>query len=260
MINNKFPKILTLLVKKLNKVPEMSETIKVLTLNKGIKKSFADSPISYSKVICFDYLGIIRYLINLSDDDLILIKKVNKIRNESGLDTNPLGQHGVDIFYEKVDKANRELYWQTLISNFDANSEIFKRAVNDLSKRMMFASKLAKKGVVLKDGDPRADKVIWGHTKGITPEATIHFIICHLIDRLTYQIFLQSQSESVHNMIKNKHYLFDPFGDIVFLLSTKKMINRDIAEKWMLGRESGGLKWNTQEEQKVFDKEYRKQK
>ena len=256
MKNNNFSKALSYVVRKLNTIPELSETIKIINSNKGIKSDFTNTPIGYIKVIFFDYLSIIRTLTNLSNNDLKLVKRINNKRKEIGLDTNPLGHHGIDVFYKKLSEKDRDYYWQNLISSLDVENPIFKSAVTDLTNRMMLASRLAKEGVVLKDGDPRADKVIWGHTKGLKPEATIHFVICHLIDRLTSQIFQRSKNETLKKIVLNKHYLFDPFGDMVFLLTAKKMINTEISRRWELTREKGGLGWNTPEEQRVFDQEY----
>jgi len=258
MKKDSFSKTLGYVIRNLGKIPEISETITIIDSNKGLKTDFADSPVEYVKVLFFDYLNIIRNLTNLSNDDLQLVKIINKKRKEIGLDTNPLGHHGVDVFYEKVRKNDRNYYWRSLIMSLDIGSPIFRSAVVDLSERMVLASRLASEGVVLKDGDPRADKVIWGHTKGLKPEATVHFVICHLIDRLTSQIFQRSRNKKLIKMILNKHFLFDPFGDMIFLLTTRGMINPEISRKWELTREKGGLGWNTPEEQLVFDQEYTK--
>ena len=258
MKKDSFSRTLYYVIRNLDKIPELSEAIRIFRSNKGIKSDFAYSPIDYIRIIFFDCLSIIRTLTSLSDSDLQLVKRINKTRKVIWLETNPLGHHGIDIFYSKLNKKDRNYYWQNLISSLDVGNPIFKNAVNDLSNRMMFASKLAAEGVVLTDGDPRADKVIWGHTKGLKPEATIHFVICHLIDRLTSQIFQKSKNERLNKIVLNKHYLFDPFGDVIFLLTTKNMINPEISLRWELSRDKGGLGWNTPEEQQVFDEEYNK--
>ena len=258
MKKDNFSRTLNYVIRNVDKIPELSETIRIVKSNKGIKSDFVDSPIEYIRIIFFDYLSIIRTLTSLSDSDLQLVKRINKTRKVIGLDTNPLGHHGIDVFYSKVNKKDRNYYWQHLISSLDIENSIFQKGVSDLSDRMMLASRLAAEGIVLKDGDPRADKVIWGHTKGLKPEATIHFVICHLIDRLTSQIFQKSKNERLKKIPLNKHYLFDPFGDMIFLFTSKKMINPEVSKRWELTRAKGGLGWNTPEEQLVFDEEYNK--
>lgn len=249
-----FLKALEFVLDRLKNIPELDETIGIIKSNKGIKTDIAKSPLEYINIIFFDYLLIVRALVTLSDEDVGLVSEINRMRKTIGLDSNPLGHHGIDVFYKNVNKIERNNYWSNLVKSLQANNQTFINAVFDLSDRMTLASSLTKAGVVLKDGDPRADKVIWGHTKGLIPEATIHFVVCHLIDRLTFQIFNKSKDEKLRNMVKGKHYLFDPLGDMIFLMTTRNMINPEIAKRWMLKRVDGGLSWNTQEEQDVFDK------
>jgi hypothetical protein len=258
MKDDNFLQTLNYVADKLKKIPELSEVVEAIQSDRKLQSDFTDSTVGYTKVVLYDYLFIIRSLVTLNDDDLVLVGRVNKKRKKIGLDTNPLGHYGIDVFYKNVNKGFRNFFWEILIKSLNFENSLFIKAVEDLSERMSLASRFAMEGITLKDGDPRADKVIWGHTRGLQFEATIHFVICHLIDRLTYQIFLKLDNGKFNHILKSKHYLFDPLGDIIFLLTSKKVINPEIAKRWILTRENGGLSWNTQEEQQVFDDFFKK--
>ncbi len=150
----------------------------------------------------YSYYKAIRDLLNLTPEEISTIKEVNhKLCSRRGADEflDALGDQK-----ETILKHLRQMGNLVNAQNQDG--------IDMLSKMMnnAWTIKQTEPDWTPKDGDPRADNVIWGFVRGaINPETDIDFALCHGIER-TLSVYLP-ESEYTHH----KDWLLCALNDVI---------------------------------------------
>lgn len=174
------------------------------------------------------YLKIIRDLAHISEEDIATLREFEQRRGRRSYILNLIEQAG--------DKLDELAY--TLLPYFDRDDENFKAALANLAYMMSNAQILKKKGIEPKDGNPLADQAIWGYTKIILPEAQMHFVVCHFIERLATVVFQE------YDFVAKKDWLLNAMSELILLNAAKKGYPKDpIFSLWSTPKAEGGLGW-----------------
>ena len=238
--------------KTVGRLPELQPTIKTILDPISEVLPRIDS-LRYIQSTYLNYLRLIRTLTKLSPEDKILISKANAECAEREIGSNSAAHGGADHFLDTIGPENKQSLLTFAMKAADPNSLTFTNALQDLDDRMTLGHELSVTGEKLTDGNPKADTVIWGHTKGLQPKAMIHFVICHFLERAMTQIFAHQDSSTVKDMAAHKDFFLNSLGDVIRLQAAKGKISPEIYELWRLPRNQGGLQWNSDEKQKIYN-------
>lgn len=199
------------------------------------------------------YLRIVKELAQLDSSDLEIIRQANDLARSRGLLHNSTSgggaEHFLDAFGEK-----RNLLVQVVSEASDVNSELFRQAVSDLATRMKKGHEISEMGLETADGaSSDADYAIWGHTKPISDDAKIHLTLSHLIGRLVANKFSSDPDPQIRAVAENKDSTIEAMSDVIMLGVAKGSADPQIARVWGNTREDGGLNWNLQSRQEVYN-------
>lgn len=181
-----------------------------------------------------DYYHIIRDLFNLSKEELQIISRVN---GELGT------SRGADKFLEVMGgEKDRILESIRKMGNLEETQNA--DGMEELTTMMNNArvKKEADPNWIPRDGDPEADRVIWGFVKGSTSaETEIDFAICHGIERT-----LTGQTETENGFTGHKDWLLCAMNDVIALRGLRGQGREaKVLELWSAPRPEG-LGWVTQ--------------
>jgi hypothetical protein len=187
----------------------------------------------------FTYYKIVEDLFNLSPEEISIIKLANN-RLES--------KRGADEFLKVMgEKKTFFLAQMRQIGNLNNphNQEGIKRLTQMMNNA--WTIKQEDPNWTPKDGDPRADEVIWGFVKGASnPEINIDFSLCHGLERTLTTYFPDTE------FTKKKDWLLCALNDVIALKGLKdEGYEKDILSSWSRPRPDG-LGWISQRTLDVY--------
>lgn len=220
----------------------------------------AENPLLHVGHIYVGYLRIIKDLSSLEPEEIELIRRANTLSKERGISANSVSHGGADYFLEVLGPKRQMKLFGAVLASADVNSDTFKEAIIDLSSRMTKGHELSLSNALTQDGDPAADKAIWGHTKGLQPEAMVHFVMAHFLERTFTAHFSQDPDSRVKQLVSQKDTLLAAMGDVIKLRRAQGRANSRITSIWEAGREQGGLGWNKVVRQEIYSEVVAKSK
>ncbi len=244
---------------KLFHLPELNETRAVIEQDNNEKKSLGENPSLTIGRAFIDNLRIIKDLATLSEKDLELLALSDQECAKNNIKPPSAAKGGAIHLREILGKDNLKVLLSGVSEMANVDSPIFKEALEDLDRRMTKGHELAVSGKPTVDGDPEADIAIWGHTKGLKPEAMAHFVTAHLLARTFSARFKNDQDPQVQEIAKDKDIVLASMIDVVMLRNAQGKAPKKIVEIWGKTREEGGLGWNKPERQAIFNEIVAKQ-
>ncbi|MBI5151423.1 MAG: hypothetical protein HZA34_02500 [Candidatus Pacebacteria bacterium] len=243
-------KIIEEVVQRLSKLPELQHAIDVLRTN--YNDELGEEPLRYIVRMYIDYLKIIRHLALLSPEERTVIERVNQ--ETAGDSTKQVSRGGAEVFVDTLGPERLQTLLMNIIKVSDIASETFQRAIIDLTTRMTEGHELAEANETIHDGvSEKADHAIWGHTKGLQTEAMVHFVINHFLNRLFVSLFANDNDPQIQDLIAHKDCLITPLGDVIYLENAQDKASPEIVGIWRRLRTEGGLKWNKEDKQAMYD-------
>lgn len=228
------------------------ETIGILPEIKSIFSEEGELPNFYIGKTYLHYLRLIRDLAQLSPGDKDLVAEANALSKTRGLSSNSVAKGGAANFIDIIGKENQEELLNFVSFAARPDSPVFQAALNDLNDRMTKAQGIPIEE--LSDGKSElTDYVIWGYRKGLKPKAMIHFTMCHFLERIVTQTLLKSNNPKIWELASHKDFFLNALGDIIRLKAAKNEVDPEIYNMWRLPRSEGGLQWNREEKQQVFN-------
>lgn len=187
----------------------------------------------------FAYYKIVKDLFNLSPEEISIIKSVNdKLQSKNEVDQflKAMGEKK-DVFLAQMRQ----------IGDLDNphNQEGIKRLTQMMNNAWIMKQKDPK--WTPKDGDPRADEVIWGFVNGANnPETNIDFSLCHGIQRTLATYFTDIE------FTRNKDRIVPALTDVIALKGLKNEgYEKDVLPSWSKPRPDG-LGWISQRRLDVY--------
>lgn len=241
----------------LNHLPELKPLFTSFKLG-NLREEIGEEPIHYIARTYLGYLGLIKDLATLSDSDIKLVRRINKQCKKQGLSSGSAVNHGADHFLLTIGKSNKHRLLSFAVESSDIKSLVFQDALSDLVGRMTKGHELAEAGVDQTDGvSQKVDWAIYGHTKGLQTRAMIHFLMAHFLERTITQAFKQrldkKNNNKIRKLISPKDFFLQALGDVIRLQKSREEVTEEIYEMWRTPREEGGLGWNKDDQQAVFD-------
>lgn len=241
-----------LLLLKLSFLPELSGTIKVIK-NSGDNNILGNTPDKYIEDTIRSYFAVLNKLSKLNSKDIEIVKKADEICLKQNIEFGSASKIDIGKFLSLIGKHDQIIIAPEIIKNFTFKSNYFNHAIEDLSSRMAKGHELALKGLERTDGaSPEVDYSIWGFTKGLKPRAMIHFILCHLLERLVVQLFKDTPKIDVRNMIEKKDFFRNALGQTIRLMISDGSANFEISRLWATPRDQGGLQWHRDPRRQVI--------
>jgi hypothetical protein len=166
----------------LSDLPELNSTQDRFHLNHQV----VPTEVAYNFGIIFvEYLKIVRDLSCLSETELVYIHQANELSSQRGIGSNSASHGGADYFAKVLGPEKLKQVFNVVQQAGFPNSTDFNNGLSDLTNRMTLGHTLSLQGETLTDGaSAQADFAIHGHTKGIQPEAMVHFVMCHFLERV----------------------------------------------------------------------------
>ena len=200
----------------------------------------ANSDPGYVADIYAEYVDIIRQLSNLdyAEQDLIQRSWAKLIANG--------GEIGSASQISAIELLARLSDSQILRPGYEAakaitpESEQRNAAVSDLATMLEAGHWRAIEGKQLTDGDPEADVVIWGHTEISDPDALVHFVICHFLERYFARLIVSTSSDP---KLPQKDFFINAMADVILLDHFGLNHYIEIFEMWATPKDQGGLGW-----------------
>ncbi|OGG35218.1 hypothetical protein A2363_02185 [Candidatus Gottesmanbacteria bacterium RIFOXYB1_FULL_47_11] len=190
------------------------------------------------------YHMTIKHLFTLTPQELDVIQQVNEKLQK---------KRGAHEFIEHM-KPHRNEILKIVRHAGDVYLPENRKGIEQLATMMGNAWNLRKEDPnwTPRDGDPRADKVIWGFVKGAEdPKINIDFAVCHGIERITTAYLHRI---GVTEYIDHKDWLITAMEDVVALRGLQgKYPEANILHIWQQPRPVG-LGWVSQ----ARAQEYRK--
>ncbi len=200
------------------------------------------------------YLDVINKLSTLPQEDVALISTARAACAEQGLSLSSASDWGADKLITTIGPSTQSALTAYAQEAITPGSQLNNIGFSELSKRMTKGHELAVSGKSLQDGDPEADVVIWGHTKGLQPKALTHFVFCHFMERAVSAALKQNPDPAVQAVGQKKDYFLNAMNDVIRLEVARGNSDYDeVLRIWSTSREKGGLQWSSTEKQRVFD-------
>jgi|GEM_PF-1310969 hypothetical protein len=237
----------------LGELPELNSTISAIQDHSSFSEELATTPYGYIEETYIDYLKIVRDLATLSEDEVIQIAKANELCDEKGISSSA-AHGGADRFLNLLGEEGRKKLLRTVWVNQGTETPNFMPALEDLSKRMQKGHDLSVSGEPTQDGDLKADKAIWGHTKGLSEKAMIHFVIGHFMERTFAAGYAQDPNSEVRKLASQKDTLLAAMGDVISLRYAQGKVDTTIFDLWESTRENNGLQWNPGKKQEIYNR------
>ncbi len=200
------------------------------------------------------YISVLERLASLNKRDLEIIDEANRRCIQKKVEFGSASKVDVNIFVQRIGSDTQRRMADTFLDNLYMKSRLFLKAAEDLRLRMEKGHELSLKGVERMDGaSPEVDYSIWGFTRGMKTKAMVHFIFCHLLERLSVQILSNHPNKEVGEMILHKDYFRNAMGETIRLMIAENQADKEMAHLWGTPREQGGLQWHRDERrQKIF--------
>lgn len=238
-------------LQEIGELPELRETVDALN-NPGLESALGEKPILYIGKTYLHYLRLIKDLAQLSPPEVNLIARANNICVENGISTNSAATGGADSLLAIIGPDNQKSLLKFALNSAQPHSPVFQAALKDLSVRMTGAQHMSQDE--LADGkSKKADYLIWGYRKGLRPKAMIHSTMSHFLNRTLAAVFTGSDDQSIREFTAHKDFFVNALGDMIRLLAAKGTVDQEIFDIWRLPRDQGGLGWNKDSKQEVFN-------
>lgn len=186
------------------------------------------------------YVSIVRDLAHLSDGQIAQVHEAWSELNKTHVDIGSASEINSADVLASLDDSGKEKLADAASQVVNPDSEYFEEAVAELVQRMEGGHLLKVEGKTPVDGDPEADKVIWGHTQITNPEALVHFTISHYLERYLSRVL---SAQGVPFASSEKDFFLNAMTDVILLDHFAKDAYSDIFDMRTRTKENGGLGW-----------------
>ncbi len=145
--------------------------------------------------------------------------------------------------------GNKDVISTLAQSAIDPRSAHFDPALDELKRRMEGGHVLKLSGKQPNDEDPESRKVIWGHTIITNPEALIHFMCCHYLERY----FAEALTDQGSQLARQKDFMLNALIDVVLVDHVGANKYDSIYKRWRSSKDEGGLGWITDDRQASYE-------
>jgi len=244
-------KITQKVIIELRHLPELQETIAAIEKETNI---FGLNPYDYIAQQYGRYIEVIKDLSTLSSSDINCIHRANQQCASLHMFKGSAAAGGLDYFLSVLGRDAQKQLYTDIKTGINPDSPIFVESLKDLSDRMTKGHWLAELGSELRDGvSKEADYAIWGHTKGLSPRATIHFVLCHFLERVFTAQFSRYPDPKVRDMVKQKDTLLAAMMDLLLFRNAQQKVDRVIIDLWTKSRKDGGLQWISKDRLNIYN-------
>ena len=181
--------------------------------------------------IFFRYLKLVKYMSELTEEDLDIIKKANAL-----LVQDSASDYSAADFLSAISLEQKLGLRELAIESVTPGSSYYEKAIEELVDRMQRGSKMNAEGKVPK----KSDKLIWDHTQLKNSYVLFQFIICHYFERYMSEVF----KERGLPMASSKDWFINILKDVIALrIARKDNIPGFIKASWTIERINDGLGW-----------------
>lgn len=219
---------------KLCSVPEVSKTCEWMT-----------GHTSELSTIIKEYVSLITKLDGYGKEQLIWIEKATFLMMTQEQITNASSLKANDFLLTRANP--NQSFRATAVQAFNSRNVSYEPALSQLAEMMWLGHEMFAESETPRDGDPRSDRVIWGHTQvraDASPDILAHFIIAHYLGRFFSKTFA---IEGEHRLAENKD-AFLALATAAFLLEEVQNPGStgSIRNVWLTSKNDGGLGWISQ--------------
>jgi hypothetical protein len=184
------------------------------------------------------YVSLVSHMAELSDSDRAVMHTAKESMVEHGGSFGTASKVSADELLTELG-GHEELLQTLAAESANPDSPYFAPALAELVKRMEGGHQLKLRGGQPSDDDPESRKVIWGHTMISNPEALVHFMICHYMERY----FAVGLADHGSELALEKDFMLNALIDVVILdhLNNNRFAN--IYDIWRRSKDERGLGW-----------------
>jgi hypothetical protein len=228
------------LKERLANVPELRSSLDLITKNPELAARILDS-----------YISLIADMSALDDSQRVFIHDAKEKVLRAGGNFGTASEVSADDLLAELGD-NKNILANLAKSSYDPNLPYFKPALDELARRMEGGSHLKLSGRQPSDDDPDSRKVIWGHTMITDPEALVHFIFCHHLERY----FAIALTDRGIELARQKDFMLNALIDVVLIMKRDGNHKYDrIYDLWRAPKDQGGLGWITDDRAKSYEQD-----
>lgn len=212
-----------------------------------------ESGIAYIGRTYLTYLKFLKCIAELSDEEVQqvveteeLVEKDDERRAaDSGSEVNKgsaAKTSHTDIMIMLGKEHRKELY-ELAIAGANVDSPIFAGALEECVRRLEKGSAMAAEGIPPSDKDPRWDDAYSGHTRNLSPQVMVHFVISHYLTR-TFQAKYNKRDAEFGELAFDKDAIHGILSVGMRIMIARGKCPKDVEEMWIRTRENGGLQWH----------------
>lgn len=201
------------------------------------------------------YVKVFRLLGSLSESDLITLAKTERLvrkdelirarSSDSSVVKGSSAEYEVMPVLSKLGVKVRKDLANTMLQGGDADSSVYRGALQELRVRLLLGSYLAQQGQAPSDDNPNFKVAYFGHTMKLSPKAMVHFVLSHYMTR-AFQAKYGTKSR-LTRLAFDKDSLHDVLSaGIRIMMARREQYPEivEIAELWAKKRSEGGLQWH----------------
>lgn len=206
--------------------------------------------------IFMDYIALIESTINISPDDLEVIKQASILINLQNAEKGKRSETNTLDLLALLSRLEINDLSEIMRASFNQEAPFHLEAMNQMMRMMRNAQELKAKGIKPQDGDRLADEAIWGYTQINYTRAQVHFLICHYLERYFVAIL---RKKGIY-LPRDKDFFLGALTPIV-ILKFIRYINSpnqklgempEILTLWVNPKANGGLGWVEEADLKVY--------
>lgn len=209
----------------------------------------ANNPLMVSRIFS-RYVQLVDQIVDLGEEDLQIITEYHN-RKPKTQNKDSASHHNLLDMLNSISTEQKEGLRSLIREAANPTSETFLAALINLRKMMAMGSQFAKKEKkkeTPKDGDPKSDRVIWGHTQLEAPYVLIEFTICHFIERFMSVAF----AKIIPDIARHKDWFLSVLTDVIALNAAREDTSKQVSRHWQVPRTEGGLGWLSEKRIQLF--------
>ncbi|MBL8015533.1 MAG: hypothetical protein JNK26_05100 [Candidatus Doudnabacteria bacterium] len=195
-----------------------------------------NNPLMVSRIF-YRYVQLVDQMTNLSEENLTIIAQY--YRSKALEKPDSASHHNLLDVLNTISTEQKESLRDLIREAANPASPVFKAALTNLQEMMKNGSEYKASGQVPYDGDPLADRLIWGHTQLTAPYILIEFTVCHFIERFMSVAF----AKIIPDIARHKDWFLSALTDVIALNAAREDTSKQVSRHWQVTREEGGLGW-----------------
>jgi hypothetical protein len=220
-----------LLEARLSSVPELDSAFAVYETNP-----------QHAADVYLGYVALIDYMTRLDDNAIGRIAAAQHALATSGGIVGSASKVGANDILAALGDQKAKLS-EIGAQSSDPSSRFYEPAVDLLVTRLEGGHQLKLDKKTPSDFDPDSLKVIWGHTLITDPEALLHFVTCHYLERY----FAESLTAQGVDLARQKDFFVNALVDVLIIDNLTTNQFRPAYDIWAKLKQQGGLEWITQD-------------